>query len=268
MSFLKIAYPQFPFNSVEISSLYATFDETKKLENIANGPRLTWAKGSWDASFGVALRFDGGANFLAVQPEYLIITRADVFSEDVTGIDFWTTADYTTYKNYLNDFIPTANAGPDNVDYLITTFTEQTPERYNGFSIYWTGSYPKTFYLNKIYWGVPFDFGVNPTYEFSKENDTNSSYYMASGTSALKLLDRGRYVFRFLFEGVTDAILESYLTTISERAHRDTYFLYTVTNHKILADFKLLHATLKEERIERKFIDWNNIELTFVEEFG
>lgn len=181
-----------------------------------------------------------------------------VFSDDLTSDQRDQLEEYISKKWFTTPLAGTTALdaetliGPQSEDFL-ETFTASTAYRYWNF---WAGADVSNDYpVNKVMFGTGFDLGRDPVYPrqiqrrlLAKSNRTQT------------------YGFSFSWEGITDATLASFMSSIFRFKDAMPIVLYTTSYHDVLNEAMAVHCKIASGSFTKVAPDSNKITLEFEEE--
>lgn len=267
---LLFAYPDIPLSSLTTTAsqaMHALFPASASI----TGERNTFFRTNSSVS-SLVLTYDlGSGNTRAVN--HLIVARADVYTAN-SGSDIKLEGDDNS--SFSSPEVWSNNTAVENAtlygqyasDYLVTG-TASTAYRY--WRITFTPSSSATIGASKIYFGSSFDIGVNPSdYSHQIRYENQGELLFHTGNKLLTRSGFSRYSYRLRWDGVTDAKRLEFCEKVLRNPRRDFGFLYTTSNHQILAGNRVAHVRIVPESTEIRSINsrsgaYHSISATFEE---
>lgn len=227
MTNLLIAYPDITDRGIQSS---VTTDNEK---DTVFGGKARVARLNTSATGTVDYLYDLGSGVTATS-QYLAIGRANLLQKSgVSTITLSGSSDGISYSTVYNNasFASATLTGTNSEDFFIT-FATSTAYRYWRFRADSgaTNSYKP---LSKIYFGTLFDIGRDPTYP------TIRTLNGVEDKTARQLL-----TFEFNYEGITDAIKQSFETYIGKYSGEHTYFIYDSSNTYVLGGYNPFYCRI------------------------
>lgn len=122
-----------------------------------------------------------------------------------------------------------------------------------------TGGASTTRELCKWYFGTAWNPGKDPDYDYKLIMPEGGKVFTEDGGIKVVRLGDGRYQVSVSWVGVTDAQTQIFYDHVCKYWQAHKFFLYTVTDHRILNNLRLLHIRLlSQPRISRSTISRNN----------
>lgn len=267
MTSFLISFPDIPAVSDVIGQTSGAANDFTGVSNLVRGRRENYFI-SQTAHTGYLITWDVGSGN-TMKADHVIVARADkIQTGGMDRVRLQHSSDDVTYASAHDDAsFDTANlVGPRFEDY-IGTFTETALLRYWRYRH--DGTPTITHVLSKVYFGLFFDFGVEPDdYEIKWiPKSQTTSFKAGSGTEFFHRPNEPVYQFTGIWRGVTNALLTSFAEKAAT-AERDGCFLYTATQTELLDDHTLLHCRLVDWSSEMIFNDWHLVRATFEELIG
>lgn len=249
---LLIAYPDIPLSALTMTAsqtMHALHPATASI----TGERNTFFRTSGSVS-SLILTYDlGSGNTSAVN--HLIVSRCDAYLAS-SGSDIKLEGDDNS--SFSSPEVWSNNTSVENAtlygqyanDYLVTG-TASTAYRY--WRITFTPSSSAAVGASKVYFGTSLDLGVSPSdYNHSIRYENAGELLFHTGNKLLTRAGFGRYVYRVRWDGVTDAKRLEFCQKVARNPGRDYVFLYTSSNHQILAGNRVAHCRLVAHDITSK----------------
>lgn len=266
-SFL-IACPDIQRRAIKVAPSL-TYDDDYPVLNAARGERYQVAQLAAASNTDLTIDFTlGTGNERAAN--YVIVARADLLAASVSNIDVYYSADGVswTLASSCNGFASGDFTGPRLNDY-ISTFDTTDSKGYWRFSATSSGSSKKP--LSKLYIGSFLDLGIDPAaYSIEINSVDRDPFAGDSGAEYFTSTAENVYKISLQWTGVTDAKAKEFMQCVAERKETDRFFLYTDSQHKVLAHQGLLHVECLDasRSFTQSVPDWNTITATFREVIG
>jgi hypothetical protein len=298
---IYIAYPDIPYRAI-VRSTSQVFSTVYKAGNLISGERYlrgklgsAWTPGSYahedgDAfgflayTYPVAIGTAGTAYVgydlgidntipITASANYLLIARADLLlAQNIMSVTLKanTVDTYATAVTITNQGVDDVTLYGPNANDLLVTFTASSAYRYWWLDFHCTAG-TTTLEHSKHYFGTYFDFGVAPaSWSYERVFEDGSKEGTISGASDIARVEELKYKFDIEWQGVSDAMAQSFMDTIVKRSDVQRFFLFTTAQPQILANKTVMHVKLvnAETTNPTKAINWNTITASFEEIIG
>lgn len=280
---LLILYPDIPQSITSFKS-YGT--STSDSSNEADFyPALNTFRGErWQEWNSVSsktahnLVYDLGSS-VTKATSFLVITKLDRLVAALSGAtDFLlqSSSDDSTYTSRISltniqSYTSSDLFGRSSHDY-VTTISATSAFRYWRARIANTAGNAFTLRCGKIYFGSPFDFGREPEGlpQFSQVDLSGAAFTSSSGMINKARLQVPFYKIKIKWIGLTDALVQSFYTTLYNRKETTPVFLYTQSYHQVLNNFRLMHCKIDSATTSQdgNIANYNTLEVTFTELIG
>lgn len=263
---LLIAYPDIPWRAAGVASTIAT-DDWHPHYNLFKGQRYhhaRFASTSSDREIKFTMN-DGEESSVS----YAILARADLLiDQGVTQLLIASSSDDASYTNRIA-YTPIVGdlVGPRQQD-IVQTITETSDFKYWRTRLQAPSAVLR---YSKLYFGNMFDMGVAPSdFDFELTEPTQRPFVADSTASHYVQMAQPRYRLRITWDGVSDAVKDSFVSKIVFQKEKKGFFLYTTDQHHILNDVGLLHVQLTASSVEETvgYPNWNRISCVFDEVLG
>lgn len=262
---LYIGYPDIP-NAAISRSTANTWATDYDYGNLIYGERYLYAKPSAAADLDVT--FDLGIGYSSAVT-YIILARADKLqSAGVTSVLLKSGDGVTSPSTALtiSSFNSATLYGPRSHDYIQTGLSltaarvwELVTSGGSGLRI-----------LSKAYFGTAFNMGVDPIFAPSYNLPDQAEFATESGARNFYRMADPKWTFSYTWEGVSDTKVGDFFSTIVKNKDRQRFFLFTDSNHHVLANLRVLHVRLLEAETTNpdQKINQNTVTATFEEILG
>jgi hypothetical protein len=157
--------------------------------------------------------------------------------------------------------------GPLDFD-LVSTFTASSSYQFWKIN-FARDSGSEGFSVRPLFLGVPFIPSQSPAkWEMRVTDELVGEAATIGGAHIATRNGDKRHEFSVTWEGLTDAEVETLNADYFQRSNRETFMLYTDTNHGILNDYRMLHAQIAEASTELVYANWNRVAIRFEEVLG
>lgn len=280
---LILLYPDIPQNIVSYKTYGTSTSDTSNETDFS--PALNTFRGErWQEWNSVSsktthnLVYDLGSS-VTKATSFLVVTKMDRLVSALTGAtDFLlqSSSDDSTYTSRISltniqNYTSSDLLGRFSRDY-VTTITATSPFRYWRARINNSASNAFTLRCGKIYFGSPFDFGREPEGlpQFNLVDLAGKSFTSSAGMIKKARLRVPFYQIKIKWIGLTDALIQSFYTTIYKRKDTTPVFLYTQSYHQVLNNFRLMHCKIEDAVTSQDggIANYNTLEVTFRELIG
>lgn len=250
---LKIGYPDIPYTSIITESPSSTSDY--EAINTATGrtDKYYWS-GTSQATHRIT--YDLGAASTK-SASYLYINRVNLLTEQSAGyyLKLERSSDNSSYTPEVDDSPITASriCGSVDQDYIYE-FSQSSAFRYWRLELGLDGGGDCKPRFGKAFFGSWFDFGRDPIYSTIGIDHVDTTHWPRR--QPLKV--------RLKYEGLSNAIRESFLSTIVKKSQSFGLVLYD-ENDYILNGYKTLYCKLQRCRFTPKNNGYNDLELELME---
>lgn len=230
-------------------------------QHLLNGPRYAFYKlAATSTSHNIVFDFgDQGYSadyMLAAQVSYIAnpTSIALAWSDDNSSYTTVNTMSISSSSNYR---------GRHSQDQW-ESFTEVTNKRY--WRVSYATSSASSMIHSKLYFGQRFDFGVEPSNFVVQSIESSTNFLSENSTMHMRKNASMRNNYTIEFQGVTDAVLQSFKQKAANKINAKAYglcaFLLTQTDHQLLADREIAHVNITDFTTQKAYNDYNVVSLT------
>lgn len=254
MTSFLVCYPDVPASAMVVTPS-VTFDDVYPVYNTLYGDRWAFAQTAATQT-SVSITYDLGTGNSRTVDHFILggaqalrangVTQATL--EGSNNGSAWTTQLGTAAGFQTRTFM-----GPDSDDVIFTAAVNDqyaaTLAAYRYWKVTLAGGSAHKFPVSKIYFGASYDAGGEPaisTPEVLTERDSDT-WKFPRGHVTMSRAFYPRHRFTVEWDGLTDALARTLMTTLLANPYKNHVFLYTGTWHDPLFDNRLVHARIVAE---------------------